>query len=134
VTIQTGCPPVAHEREFPPVRKTLFLCVGHLSLRKGTPYLIESWRRLQVSPEVAELRLVGSAALPPSMLNDLPPGVQLEGQLSRSALHELYRKASVFVLPTLCEGLAHVIPEALSYGLPIIATANSGAEGLVEVA
>jgi len=35
------------------------------------------------------------------------------------------------VLPTLCEGLAHVIPEALSRGLPVLTTPHSGADDFI---
>jgi glycosyltransferase involved in cell wall biosynthesis len=40
----------------------------------------------------------------------------------------LYQQASVFVLPSLVEGNAKVIYEAMACGLPVIVTPNTGAE------
>jgi glycosyltransferase involved in cell wall biosynthesis len=44
----------------------------------------------------------------------------------------LMRTCDVFVLPSIVEGRALVIQEAMSQGLPILITANTGAEDLVE--
>ena len=44
----------------------------------------------------------------------------------------MFRQTSYLVLPTLCEGLAHIILEAMSAGLAIITTDNSGCGDLVE--
>ena len=41
-------------------------------------------------------------------------------------MKELYAWANVFVLPSICEGSAMVTYEALSWGLPIITTYNTG--------
>jgi glycosyltransferase involved in cell wall biosynthesis len=131
VTIPTGCPggadPGFERRRTPPS----FLSVGHLSLRKGTPYLIDAWRRAAPRAVAAQLRLAGAVQLPPAVLGSLPEGIRIEGPLGAAQLQPLYRQASAFVLPALCEGLSHAVLEALSYGLPVITTANSGAEGLV---
>lgn len=129
--VPTGCPaalPTCPQRKVGP---RLVLCAGHLSYRKGTPYLIEAWRRLGVSPSEAELVLAGRSMLPEALLTQLPPGVRVTGPLAADDLDRLYRDASMFVLPTLCEGLAHVIPEALARGLPVITTHNSGAGELI---
>ena len=53
---------------------------------------------------------------------------RLVGSLSREKLAEQMRQSSVFVLPSVEEGLALVIREAMASGLPVIATPNSGAE------
>jgi len=44
---------------------------------------------------------------------------------------EAMRNSDVLVLPTLFEGRALVVLEALSQGLPVITTPNSGTEDLV---
>jgi starch synthase len=129
--IPTGCPTPLPACPARTTRPRIVLCAGHLSFRKGTPYLIEAWRRLGVPPSEAELVLAGRTMLPAALLAHLPPGVRLAGALGAPALDRLYQEASLFVLPTLCEGLAHVIPEALAHGLPIITTASSGAADLI---
>ena len=44
----------------------------------------------------------------------------------------MYRTSDVFVLPSLGEGLAQVGIEAMSSGLPIIVTENSGVNDLIK--
>jgi len=46
-------------------------------------------------------------------------------------LQEKYLRATVFCLPSIEEGLALVLNEALSCGLPVIATENTGIEDLL---
>ena len=43
-----------------------------------------------------------------------------------SSLPKYYSKSSVFSIPSIHDGLALVIPQALACGLPIICTKNSG--------
>jgi starch synthase len=61
-----------------------------------------------------------------------PAHTLFRGVLKGEALAQAYREASVFVLPTVEEGLALVLGEALSFGVPVIATDNSGAADLFE--
>jgi len=131
VVAPTGCPAPQPESPGPTTRRRLVLCAGHVSLRKGTLYLIEAWRRLRLTPSDAELVLAGRVMLPARLLANLPPGVTVAGPISAPDLDRLYREAALFVLPTLCEGLAHVIPEALAHGLPILTTPNSGADDFI---
>ena len=42
------------------------------------------------------------------------------GSLGRTALARRYAAASIFALPTLCEGFPLVYVEALAHGLPIV--------------
>ena len=53
------------------------------------------------------------------------------GGLSQAELAGVYRDASVFVLPSVEEGLALVILEAMASGLPVVVTPNTGAEDIV---
>ena len=52
--------------------------------------------------------------------------VELVGPVPRSEIGAHYRWADVFLLPSLCEGSATVVYEALAAGLPVICTPNTG--------
>jgi glycosyltransferase involved in cell wall biosynthesis len=49
----------------------------------------------------------------------------------QSQLLDLYGQADVFVMASVEEGLAMVIPQALACGLPVICTTHSGGDDLV---
>jgi glycosyltransferase involved in cell wall biosynthesis len=53
------------------------------------------------------------------------------GTMQRDNLRRHYQTAQAFVLPALAEGFAVVILEALSCGLPVLVSRNSGAEGFI---
>jgi glycosyltransferase involved in cell wall biosynthesis len=105
------------------------LSIGHLSLRKGIPYLLEALAPLKL-PEF-ELCLGGAA--PPetrSILARYEGRFRYLGVIPRPRLAEIYNQASVFVLASIEEGLALVQAEAMACGLPVIGTTNTGAEDL----
>jgi len=52
------------------------------------------------------------------------PNIKLLGQVNN--VRDLYKKADVFILPSLFESSAKVLYEAAASGLPIITTWNSG--------
>jgi glycosyltransferase involved in cell wall biosynthesis len=106
------------------------LCVAHLSPRKGHIDLLEAWRLLRF-PD-AELLLIGawSEAMKPvlrryeGLYKHIPfvPNVELP---------RYYRQSSVFVLPSIEDGLAVACLEAMACGLPAIVTENNGAADLI---
>lgn len=106
------------------------LFVGQVSLRKGVPYLLQAFARLQHPHK--RLRLVGPVF--PHMkplLAKLPmEHVQVIGAVSREELVRLFSSSHVMVLPSLEEGLALVQGEAMACGCPVIATPNTGSEDL----
>jgi glycosyltransferase involved in cell wall biosynthesis len=132
ITIPTGCPPVAAEDPAADGDQgpMVFLSAGTQSVRKGTHVLLAAWRRLAVRA-VARLWLVGNMELPDRLLRNLPDSVVIRPAVPRAEMEGLFRQASVFVLPTLCEGRAHVVLEALAHGLPVVTTPNAGCGDVV---
>lgn len=107
------------------------LYAGPVSVRKGAHYLLEAWR--SVAPgRGAELHFCGVNLLPRSVLAGLPGNVHFHGSLPQEALFRMYRTSTVLVFPTLCDGFGMVVAEALSQGLPVVTTANAGANILIE--
>lgn len=107
------------------------LFVGALSLCKGVPYLLEAWNRAALPLAKSRLILVGS--LRPEMRVvfsrvSFADNVQLYGPASLDTVRALYQTASLFVLPSLQEGLAMVIGQAMASGLPVVCTTHTGGE------
>jgi len=97
------------------------LFVGNGGIRKGLRYLIEAATRL---PKV-EFSIAGTLEKEIT-LQEIPKNVQLLGSVERAKMPELYASHDLLLLPSICEGSATVSYEALSYGLPVICTLNSG--------
>lgn len=110
----------------PPEDVFRLLFVGQVSLRKGVPYLLQAWTRLNLPR--AELWLVGrvtpDAAHVVQPYRDHPT-IRFLGHVADPA--PLYRQASAFVLPSIEEGSALVTYEAMASGLPLVFTYNTGA-------
>jgi glycosyltransferase involved in cell wall biosynthesis len=99
------------------------LTVGTVSLRKGSPYVLEAAKRMI---GIASFRMVGAIAVSEQAQSDLRRYVELTGVVPRSRIIEHYRWADVLLLPSLCEGSANATYEALATGLPVICTLNTG--------
>lgn len=107
------------------------LYVGTISVRKGLRYLLEAFTKLDNLHK--KLIVVGPTSKITGIENiNIPENVHFTGVLKGKDLDKMYREADIFCLPTLEEGLALVLGEALSYGLPIITTTNSGGNDLIE--
>ncbi|TAK98855.1 MAG: glycosyltransferase [Verrucomicrobia bacterium] len=99
------------------------LTVGAVGLRKGSPYVLEAAKRLK---GMATFRMVGPVLVSPEAQTKLREHIELTGVVPRSAMHEQFAWANVFLLPSICEGSATATYEALACGLPVICTANTG--------
>lgn len=111
-----------------------FLFVGSLSLRKGLQYLIPAFERLKQHYPAAELILCGQlyhADFEPLYKRWQHLFIHKRG-LPHAELAKLMQTCTAFVFPSVEEGFARVIAEAMGAGLPIIATHNSGATTVVE--
>lgn len=109
--------------------KIIFLFVGMVSLQKGIAYLLQAWDALGRFRKLAELHLIGSVGQDCVVLLKKYTGLEnlfLHGPMKQDNLKKWYDLAHVFVLPSLQEGLAMVIGEAMAAGLCIVATDVSG--------
>ena len=116
----------------PKERKVFRACfVGRVELAKGAGYLLQAWKRLALPN--AELLLVGD--LKPEMSSlwrtHADSTVRSVGILPPQMVAEHYRESDVFVFPSVNEGLAQVLLEAMSSGLPLVASDYSGAGDLI---
>ena len=106
--------------------------VGSLTAKKGFLYLLEALRRLK-SRHSVQLVLFTRGLMDRELLKgysdvNFEIRIGLSGKRLAAELHA----CDVFAFPSLAEGFAHVILEAMSCGLPVIATPNTCAPDVLE--
>ena len=111
-------------------RTNVVLGVGQISVRKGVHRLLRVWKQLGAY-RTHTLRLVGDMRLPKEFLSQFKGMYVHVPSLQRNELIRQYATAKLFISNSMSEGMAIVIPEALSVGTPVIASRNSGAEEIV---
>ncbi|MCH6234037.1 glycosyltransferase family 4 protein [Cognataquiflexum rubidum] len=112
------------------VNKSLrVLFVGSMGQRKGLGDLFEAVRLLGRND--IELVVMGSLIESLDFYKTQLSGFIYEPGRSHEQVLELMRTCDVFCLPSLAEGRALVMQEAMSQGLPLIITPNTGGEDLV---
>jgi glycosyltransferase involved in cell wall biosynthesis len=97
--------------------------VGFAGLRKGAPMVVRLARALA---GVARFRWVGALPVPPAALAQMREHLELAGPVPLPHVSPHYRWADVFLLPSIAEGSATVIYEAMAQGLPVVTTPNAG--------
>ena len=128
--INYGAPSVRSREPFETVAdqplKVLF--VGALAQHKGISYLLDAIDQLGSQ---VELTLVGRRYRPNKRVDEAcKRGLWFES-LPHSEVLSLMQRSDVLVLPSLTEGCALVVLEALACGLPVIVTPNTGSLGFV---
>ena len=111
------------------------ICVCRLIRRKGLHHLIHAVHDLR--DQNVHLEIVGSGeqsrqlrALVESL--GLEKHVNLTGYVPRERLADHYNSADIFVLPSISESFGQVLLEAMSSGLPVIASRVGGIPEVVE--
>ena len=112
------------ERPAPPTGKFRVLSVGTHDLRKGTPYLLEAWRRAAL-PD-AELHLVGPLRLGKPFLDRYAGLFRHWPHVPKRELAARYSAADLLAFPTLGDGFGLVIQEAMCCGTPVMTTPCGG--------
>jgi glycosyltransferase involved in cell wall biosynthesis len=100
------------------------LYVGQVGYRKGLPYIAAALSRLEMN--LSSFRVVGPVVNQSRILERRLQGVNYIGAVQHDELTTQYREADIFVLPSLAEGMALVVLEAMATGLPVIVTRESG--------
>lgn len=125
VVVPYGFPASAFAvRTQPPRGRFTVLSVGTHDLRKGTPYLLEAWKRAAI-PE-SELHLIGPLRLAKPFLDRYAGLFRHSAHVPRSALGAHYATADLLAFPTLGDGFGLVIQEAMCCGTPVVTTLCGG--------
>lgn len=117
--------PAVESANFSPENYDSFLFVGRLVEDKGYDILIEAYSRYRAAVEVPlNLKVCGVG---PLKCDNQSFGVSHLGFVQPSRLSSIMKDARAFILPSRKEPWGVVIHEAVSAGLPVIATDVCGA-------
>jgi len=105
------------------------LFVGSLGQRKGLGDLFQAIKMLDSNK--VELIIMGSLLAPMEFYKSELPSFTYEKGRPHHKVLELMQTCDVFCLPSIVEGRALVMQEAMSQGLPLLITPNTGGEDLV---
>jgi glycosyltransferase involved in cell wall biosynthesis len=127
-----------------PGQRRVVLCPARLVEVKGHRYLLESWRMLQRRGVGGELWLAGSGELRPDLEAlcaklGLGESVTFLGAIRHADLLRMYEEGAVSAVVVASldlgdghhEGIPVALIEAMSYAIPVIATAAGGTPELV---
>jgi len=106
------------------------LFAGSMTQRKGLADLFSAMKLLNRSD--VELVVMGSLLRPMEFYRAQFPDFTYEPTRPHQAVLHLMQSCELLVLPSIVEGRALVQQEAMSCGLPLIATPNAGGEDLVD--
>jgi glycosyltransferase involved in cell wall biosynthesis len=129
--IPYGCPEMGPEPDGTRTRRKLrVLFVGSLGQRKGLSYVVRALNQLGGN---AELTLIGRKPTDNcAPLNDATSKFRWLPSLPHSGVLEEMSRHDVLVFPSLFEGFGLVILEAMSRGLPVIATPNTAGPDIIQ--
>ena len=103
--------------------------LGRLMPEKRVDHILQIWPDIQQVFPDARLLVIGTGADETRLKTMSGPGVWFIGQVDDAA-HYL-QAADLFVLPSSTEGLSNSLLEALSTGLPVIATSVGGTSDVI---
>lgn len=129
--IPLGFPEPVKRRQQKSDKKLIFLHVGKQRLVKGSHLVYLAWKKLNITPDIAELWMVGNYGLPEFFRQDLPLSIKIIAHQNREELEQLYQQANVLLSPSLSDGFGMVVTEAMSNGIFVIASENTGAKDVI---
>lgn len=112
-----------------PIDGLLAVYTGRLEPEKRIDQIIQLWPQVRKEHPKARLLLLGSGKQEEHLRQLAGDGVDFIGQLDDVVSH--LQAADLFLLPSATEGLSNSMLEALSCGLPVIATTVGGAEDVL---
>ncbi len=111
-----------------PTQPLKVLFVGSLSQRKGISYLLQA---IDMLGSQVDLTLIVGRIAPNARVDEACRRWRWFETLPHAQVLEVMQQADVLVLPSLWEGCALVVLEALACGLPVIVTPNTGSSAFV---
>lgn len=113
------------------------LSVGRFSFQKGYTNALFTMRYLKELGIPFNWIIAGSGDMEEEFLFkadefDLKEHIHLTGSLKREAVKAYMESADIFYLPSLYEGVANVVLEAMSMEMPVVVTKSGGMQEVIE--
>lgn len=128
--IPYGAPPVRERKllNLDPRQPLKVLFVGNLGQYKGIGYLLQA---IDMLGSQVELTLVGKRLRPNAKVDEACRRWRWFETVPHSQVLDVMQQSDVLVLPSLTEGCALVVLEAIACGLPVVVTPNTGSLSFV---
>ncbi len=122
-------PPIAHD-------KVKFVSIGNLIESKAYDILIAAFSMANLPKDSWQLDIIGAGDVKKTLLYQikelgLNANINLLGGKTKKEIVDCLRKSDIFVLPSRSETFGVVYIEAMSQGLPVIATRCGGPEDII---
>ena len=113
-----------------PPNTIVVVYLGRLVVEKRIDYLLRIWPDVQTEFPETLLFIVGTGSEEPRLRSIAGKDIQFTGQIEDAARY--LQAADLFVLPSSTEGLSNSLLEALSSGLPVLATSVGGTRDVIQ--
>lgn len=115
-------------------REKIILFAGRIDEVKGVIYLIKAFREVLKTNKDCRLIMAGSGNYDKCFLEckDICTKITFTGLLEKQDLYELYQMADIGVVPSLFEPFGYVAVEMMMHNLPVVVTATSGLNEVVD--
>lgn len=131
------CTPVSEDRKQKlraelslPLHATIVVYTGRLVPEKRVDHLLKIWPDVRLKFYDAHLLILGEGSEESRLKGMFVNGVLFTGQVDEAAPY--LQAADLFVLPSSTEGLSNSMLEAMSCGLPVLATTVGGAPDVIQ--
>ncbi|MDL2265270.1 TIGR04157 family glycosyltransferase [Parabacteroides sp. OttesenSCG-928-G07] len=116
------------------IEERVLLFAGRIDEVKGVVYLVKIFR--EVLKEYPDCRLIiagsGNYDLCLQEAKEIYTKITFTGLLEKQELFEIYKIADIGVVPSLFEPFGYVAVEMMMHGLPVVTTATSGLNEVVD--
>lgn len=117
--------------------KIKLLSIGRFTFQKGYTVGLQVAHQLKNSGVSFEWLIVGDGPTREEIIFgihalNLSNEIKLLGKKNRDEVIELYNDCDIFFLPSVYEGIANVVLEAMAMELPVVSTKSGGLEEVIE--